>query len=331
MGYLVNGARASSLTVNGQDYTSALVSWVVSDESAYDNGCIRTAGTLILGSYAGGPLIEDYDRNNFKRGALVTLDMIDPTGFQYRHPRGYLYVTSTSYSVEDETLEVELGCRLSLMSLTEDIDNLVPLVPVKLDIAQTTFSNCSAAFASVGQYVYQDNTGALQTGTFFDGDTYTQTAEGEWVSVLGVTALSVSPLAGSETVPDEIKLAYQVPIGVLDEDNKDKVETVTTESYYFLKYPASIFSRGPLPETGGGGEGGDGGGSDTPLPPPPPPGTPPDPGRPNPGNTDGNGNPDLNDVGGTSTGSPAGPGNTSGCGNYPSAPLGNPYGNNRFS
>jgi hypothetical protein len=329
MGYLANETRVSSLTVNGEDYTSSLISWIVSDESAYDNGCLRTNGTLVLGSYAGGPLIEDYDRNNFKRGALVTLDMQSPGGGQYRHPRGYLYVISTSYSVEDETLEVELGCRLTLMALTENIDDLVPLVPVKLDVAQTTFSNCSAAFASAGQYVYQDNTGALQAGTFFDGDSYASVASGEWVSVLGVTALSVSPLAGSETIPDQINLSYQIPIGIVDEDNKDKVDTVTTESYYFLKYPATIFSRGPLPEfpgSGGGGGGGGGGGPSL----PPPSGLPPlpeDPGpRPQDDSVDGNGYPDMNDLGAVFTGTPAGSGNTSGCGNYPNAPLGNPYG-----
>lgn len=312
MGYLANGTRVSSLTVSGEDYTSALVSWVVSDESAYNNGCIRTNGTLILGSYPGGPLIEDYDRNNFKRGTLVTLDMTDPGGAQFRHPRGYLYVISTSYSVEDETLEVELGCRLTLMSLTEDIENLVPLVPVSLDVAQTTFSNCSAAFASAGQYVYQDNTGALQVGTFFDGDTYSSVADGEWVSILGVTALGVEPLAGSETIPDQINLSYQVPTGVIDEDNKDQIDTTTTESYYFLKYPATIFVRGSL------------GGS---PPSPPSPGTPPDPNAPRPESPN---NPNLNDLDGVSAGSPAGSGNTSGCGNYPSAPLGNPYGSYRF-
>ncbi len=327
MGYLANGTRVSNLTVNGEDYTSALVSWAVSDESAYNNGCIRTTGTLVLGSYTGGPLIEDYDRNNFKRGTLVTLDMQSPGGGQYRHPRGYLYVISTSYSVEDETLEVELGCRLTLMALTENIDDLVPLVPVKLDVAQTTFSNCSAAFASAGQYIYQDNTGALQAGTFFDGDSYSSAANGEWVSVLGVTALSVSPLAGSETIPDQINLSYQVPIGLIDEDNKDKVDTVTTESYYFLKYPASVFSRGPLPTFPGSGSSSPG---LPPLPPEPSPDGTPLPPRPEGNNVDGNGNPNMNDLGGVSTGTPAGSGNTSGCGNYPSAPLGNPYGSYRF-
>ncbi len=124
MGYIASATRVSILTVGGVDYTSALIDWQVSDDSAYNNGCIKTQGTLVLGSYPGGPVIEDYDRNNFKRGVEVILDMRQPDGTVYRHPRGLLYVISTSYDVEAESLEVELGCRLSLMSLTDRIDDL---------------------------------------------------------------------------------------------------------------------------------------------------------------------------------------------------------------
>lgn len=243
MSYIANQTRVSSLTVGGVDYTSAFKEWVASDSSAYKNGCIQTTGTLTLGSYSGGPLIEDYDRDNFKRGTQVILELVEPGGAQYRHPRGLLYVVSSSYEVESEQLVVELGCRLTMMALTEEIDDLVALTPVALDVAQTSFSNCSAAFASVGQYIYQDNTGALQTGTFFEGDSYDGVAAGDWVSVLGVTAVSVSPLQGSGAIPDEISLSYQVPSDGLSEDNKGLIETVQTDSYYFTAYPATVYVR----------------------------------------------------------------------------------------
>jgi hypothetical protein len=243
MSYLANQTRASSLIIGGVDYTSSLIEWKVSDQSAFKNGALQTTGSLELGTYAGGPLIEDYDRNNFRRGAVVTLDVTEPGGSPYRHPRGYLYVISSSYDVEGEVLSVELGCRLALMSLTEQIDDLVALSPIPLDIAQTTYQNCSAAFASKGQYVYQDNTGALQVGTFFDGDSYAGVATGEWVSFLGVTAISAKPLAGSGAIPDSIKLSYQVPSSGLNSDQKGRVDTVTTDSYYFTQYPAVIYVR----------------------------------------------------------------------------------------
>lgn len=243
MSYLVNQTRVASLVVGGVDYTSSMVEWTVSDESAMKNGCIQTSGTLVLGSRPGGAITEDYDRDHFRRGTVVTLDVTEPGGAPYRHPRGYLHVISTSYDIESEQLQVELGCRLVLMALTEEIGDLVAITPINLDIAQTTYSNCSAAFASKGMYVFQDNTGALTSGEFFSGDGYDGVAPGEWVSVLGVTATSVAPLQGSGAVPDIIELSYQVPADGLNEDNKGRVDTVTTDSYYFTRYPAMRFKR----------------------------------------------------------------------------------------
>lgn len=243
MSYLANSTRVSSLTIGGADYTSAFVEWVVSDQSAYKNGCIQTTGVLTIGKYSGGPLVEDYNRDNFKRGAQVILDLVEPGGVAYRHPRGFLYVISSSYDIESERLLIDLGCRLTMMALTEEIDELVGLLPIPLDIAQTSYQNCAASFASASQYAYQDSNGSLQVGTFFDGDSYSAVAPGQWISILGVTAMSASPLQGGQAIPDEIALSYQVPTDGLSEDNKGLVETTETESYYFTSYPSTVYVR----------------------------------------------------------------------------------------
>jgi len=241
--YLSNQTRVSSLLIGGVDYTSSMVEWTVSDQSAFKNGAIQTSGTLYLGSRPGGFDIADYERDDFRRGTVVTLDVTDPGGVAYRHPRGYLYIVSTAYDIEKEQLEVQLGCRLVLMALNEDVDDLLAIVPVGLDVAQRTYQNCSASFAAVGKYVYQDNTGALVSGVFFDGDGYDGVASGEWLSVLGLTTTAVSPLQGAEPIPDTVSLSYQVPADGLNEDGKGKIDTVETESYYFTKYPAVRFKR----------------------------------------------------------------------------------------
>lgn len=285
MSYIANKTRVSSLTIGGVDYTSAFQEWVVSDQSAFKNGCIQTTGALTLGTFPGGPLIEDYDRDNFRRGTQVILELTEPGGIQYRHPRGFLYVISSSYDIEGESLSVELGCRLTMMALTEEIDELVAIVPIPLDVAQTSFQNCAASFASMGQYVYQDNVGVLQTGTFFDGDSYSGVAPGQWVSILGETSVSVSPLQGSGAIPDQIALSYQVPSGTLSQDNKGLIETTETDSYYFTAYPATVYIRVNSDASGS-----------------------------NPNGT-------LNNVNNTSSSS-SGVANSSPCGNTPSAPVG---------
>ena len=254
MSHIVNQSRVHSLTINGTDYTDALVSWSVSDSTANRQGFVSTTGSLSLGSYAGGPEVEDYDRDNFKRGAEVILTMTTPAGSTYRHPRGLLYVISCSYNIDAAQLTVEIGCRLALAILNDDTTTLYPLSPIYLDPAQRNVQNIAAAFATSGKYLYQDNTGALVSGLLFDGDSLGTVAPGEWTSILGVTALSASPLAASGAVPDKIELSYSVPIDAISGDETGRIDTETETSYYFLDYPASLSVR-----TGDGTIGGAGG------------------------------------------------------------------------
>ena len=102
MSYLSNNTRVYSLTIEGVDYTSNLINWSASDESANKNGCIITTGTVVLGTKPGGVVIEDYDGNNFRRGDSVVLTVSTSDGGVTRHPRGLLYVVSTSYNAETE-------------------------------------------------------------------------------------------------------------------------------------------------------------------------------------------------------------------------------------
>lgn len=250
MAYLNNGSRLASLTIGGVNYTSSLEQFVVSDSSANKSGIVATTGSLTLRSYGESPQMEDYDRDNFRRGTVVILDVTTPAGAVVRHPRGYLYVISTSYSPENDSLTVELGCRLALTALSEDISAILPLAPVPLDPAQETYQNISASFAAAGMYLYQNNQGTLQSGKFFGNDGTASVASGEWVSVLGVTALQASPLAGSGAVPDQVNLSYQVPSDALVSDQKGKIEENVTESYYYTQYPSIIYTRKPSAPAG---------------------------------------------------------------------------------
>ena len=225
MGYLVQKTRVSTLTVGGIDYTSSFVSFNVSDASAKRNGLVTTTGSLVLGQRPGQTDIEDYDRDIFKRGTQVILDLTTPGGSSYRHPRGLLYIITVSYDVEAEQLNIELGCQISLMQLTDDPDTILPLVPIYLDPAQRTIQNCAASFASAGKLLYQDNQGNLVSLKFFGNDNFSGVDPGEFVSVLGTTALQVEPLGASDPIPDEISLSYQVPIGVLAGDESGKIDT----------------------------------------------------------------------------------------------------------
>lgn len=244
MAYLVNQTRVSSLIIGGVNYTDNLISFSVTDSSAYKNGIVQTSGSLILGEIPAGSSLGDYDRKIFKRGTIVTLDLEDPeTSAIVRHPRGYMYVIAAGYSAESGSLELSIGCRLTLAALTEEVGEILPLVPVPLEPERQDFGNCSASFSSAGQCLYQDNQGVLQVVTFFDGDVNDSVAAGEWTSVLGVTALSASPMLGGSAIPDTLLLSYQVPTGAIGTNELDKIDETVTDSYYFLNYPTTSFTR----------------------------------------------------------------------------------------
>lgn len=257
MAYLVNSARLSSISLNGVDYTPNLISWTCNDSSAFKNGLIQTTGSVVLGTVPGSSL-EDYDRNLFKRGQEVILSVTYPDGTTERHPRGLMYVVGVSYEPESESIIVETACRIAMAALTDKTDALVSLPSVPLDPARKQdYQNISSALAAEGKVAYQDNQGNLITVDFFGSDSSAGFEAGDWVSVLGETALSVAPLAGSSPLPDGIKLSYQVPTSTVvdetdqgDQESSNKTQEDTVESYYFLTYPATVYVRegdGQLP------------------------------------------------------------------------------------
>ena len=244
MSYLVTKTRVASLTINGADYTPNFASWTVSDSSALTNGLVSTSGSLTLRGVLGGALLQDYDRNNFQRGVEVILELTEPGGATYRHPRGLLYVIGDGYSVEDEQITIEIGCRVALATLIDDATTLLSYAPIPLDPTQQTVQGVGGSLSAAGKYLYQDNQGNFQTGLFFDGDTKAGSSQpsGEWVSILGTTALSVQPLQGSGAIPDQINLSYAQPAS-FEGDGPGQIDEVTTESYYFVTYPAVMYVR----------------------------------------------------------------------------------------
>jgi hypothetical protein len=240
MGYLSNSTKAASLTVGGVDYTDKLVSFNVSDSSAFRAGLISTTGALILGQVFDELALPDYGRSAFKRGAEVVLS-IEVDGNVVRHPRGLLYVISQSYNVESMELSVEIGCRLSLATLTGDVDELLPLVPITLEPLREDYNNISGSFATAGQYLFQNNQGALVSGDWFGSDGFNTADAPSFVSVLGLTVLNAAPLVASGAIPDSIGLGYSYPVNFAP--SGEKYDQVITETEYYLPYPAVRYER----------------------------------------------------------------------------------------
>lgn len=240
---LVNKTRRCRLLIGGVDYTNKLISWQASDSSANKNGIIQTQGEVILGEIIGGNSLEDYDRNIFKRGTEVILDIYKPdSNTLFRHPRGLLYVISTGYSPESSSLSVEIGCKLTLAALTDDISQILPLIPITLEEDRRDYGNCAAALLSYGKVLYQDKSGNLVVRKFFDGDGYGTASPGAWTTVIGQSTISVEPMLGGNAIPDTLELTFQVPKNGISPD--DVIYDVTeTISKYPTEYPGFAFER----------------------------------------------------------------------------------------
>ena len=253
MAYLVNSARPAALTIGSTNYLPNLISFQVADTSGFRNGLITTSGSITLGSLPGQSLA-DYKRDDFKRGRQVVFEVTYPSGTTARHPRGLLYVISSSYSPEEEQINIEVACSLSMSKLLDKDEEIEQLIEdykeIPLDPAAEAFENLAASIAAATKVMWQDSDGNYQKEKFFGSDNFGQYEPGSFVSVRGQTALSVQPLAATAAIPDELELSYQYPSDLAAQDNQGRVDTVTTESNYFLRYPANTYKReapdGPL-------------------------------------------------------------------------------------
>lgn len=263
MTYIAVSPKLHALTVNGIDYTDALISFQVADSTAERQGLIVTRGSVVLAWESKDTIANDYRRLSFQRGQRVIVDIKQAGEAPVRHPRGRLYILSVSYDPKADTLTLEVGCRLALIQLTDDVDKIIDFVEIPLSEERQTFSNISSALALTGHVVYQDNQGDLIKRRFFPNGLWTgANITGSWVSVFGQTALDVSPLAQGEVLPDGLELAYQLPVDV--ESKTGDVQIDTTISRYYMRFPIKTYERKP-PEEGVPGIGDS---SAAPVPPP---------------------------------------------------------------
>lgn len=239
-----------SLTIGGTDYSSQMLTFTVSDDSAMKNGLVMTTGSISLASLGGstGLQVEDYLKNKFKRGTVVLLDLTywdssSNTLITKRHPRGYLYVLGTSYDMIGEELTLEVGCKLALWSLNEE-DNISlfePFQQLVLDPDQVTIQNIGATLSAVGKFLWQNNEGNLVVTKYFGSDVYGTTESPKWVSIKGISAFEASPLRNATALPDDIQISYNV----LDKNASQENLNAPTEtiSNYWLEYPAITYER----------------------------------------------------------------------------------------
>ena len=244
MAYLVQSTVPFELTIGSRTVTDRLVSFNVSDSSAYRNGIIATSGSIVLGTVWDEDPESLYGASEFRRGDMVRLSMLYPDGATGNHPRGTLRVLACSYSPAEEQTLVEVGCEITYKRLIDDMDDVIEdFAPIPLEPARNNAEGLSAALAAYNEYIYADANGDIVSGRSWgkDGGRIGSPA---FTCIRGVTVLSITPLSSSEAIPDTLEITYQVPAeDEVDEDDAPyETEDIST-SYYFLTYPAIRYSR----------------------------------------------------------------------------------------
>lgn len=249
MAWLNNTAVKCEVTVNGGNYTNEFVSGQLSDSSVVSSGFMLTSGSLRFADLPGQSRLEDYNDTKFGRGGIVTINVQTAGSAMRAHPRGHLRVLKAVYNAETRTLDMEVGCLLTLHSLTDDISGISHLTSFSLP-DEAGFRDLGAALASEARFAWQNNTGAIVTREFFSGDGLgSSKAAAEWVSVRNHTAVAVQPLGSGSPVPDKIKCTYTWQTtttgsggggtggGNTGGGGDDVDETVST---YWLEHPAQL-------------------------------------------------------------------------------------------
>lgn len=242
----VNNTTASPiLTIGGADFSSEVNSITITDASIVNNGAMLTGGTVRLVELPGGHRLSDYSKNLFPRGTEVTIDLAI-RGQVRRHPRGFLLVMDSSYSPEDRTIDISVGCKLTMLQNT---DNRTPLNGFTTSVLpdEAGFSELMAAIQSEGAFLWQDNQGEIHKRDFFEGDGWGSNKQGaSWVSVRDYTAMASAPLGSGQTPPDKIIVTYNWLEDAIDDTTSTDPDTGkafdqdTTESIYWLEHPANI-------------------------------------------------------------------------------------------
>ncbi|QSJ14602.1 hypothetical protein JYQ62_22140 [Nostoc sp. UHCC 0702] len=117
-------ARQTKITIDGNDFSSALISFAGSDNHIDQSGLISFTGTVTLGNE--NSLNESLDdRINFSRfcrGNQILISIANESGIITRHPRGALRIISPHYDYSTRQQTIEVADLITALSFKEPTD-----------------------------------------------------------------------------------------------------------------------------------------------------------------------------------------------------------------
>lgn len=256
MAWLNNTTAKPILTIGGEDYSNELDSMTISDSSLVSGSMMTTGGTIRLVELPGNHRVEDYGKVRFTPMKVVSLSL-EIEGQTLKHPRGHLYVIDASYNPESRSVDISVGCMLTVHSLRENGLFAKSFISAKTP-AKLTFSEADSALQAEGKFLWQNNQGQIVSGDFWSGDGKGSNREGaSFVCVRDYTCLSSAPLGGGKQPPDKISVTYswlqsEPNEQETDPDTGKPIDEDSTQTTYFLEHPAQLKKFQKVCVTSGG-------------------------------------------------------------------------------
>jgi len=232
----INTSRKVGVSINGRNYSDNLISGTISDDSSLSTSIIKASGSIVLGGAHGGSHVDLFG-NKFPVGAPVSITCSVPgsSGLGATHPRGKLYVISSSSDIQQQTTNVEVGCKLQLLSsypqaLAQEIFGLYGLVEEYLKyfvIQDYSLSTLDSILQSLGKAIFQSSGGGIQLIDVPVG-IGTTAGGGGFTSIDQETAIEMSTFADVSSSDDplslSITLSYDIPTNPKEEEPEQPPE-----------------------------------------------------------------------------------------------------------
>lgn len=218
----INTTTPTRIWIGGKEYTDFLVSGSVSDESTLSSAIVKTSGTIALSGVHNSLVVREFP---LPIGTEVVVQCSLPGGYSTRHPRGTLYLVNTTINYETQTVTLEVGCSLFLISTfeasfrsaTRRLFSFIPASYSVFDVKEFTLSELSQVLEALGYVMYQDKNGSIQcVKAFGSGGLGSVSSSSKFTSYDNLTAISVESLSDASAIIDPSELVivttYDIPV-----------------------------------------------------------------------------------------------------------------------
>ena len=247
----INTSRKIGVSINGRDYTSNLISGSISDDSSLNTSIIKTSGTITLGGAHGGTHVDLFGRK-LPVGSRVniTTSVAGSGGYGAIHPRGHLYVISSSTDLQSQTTTVEVGCILQLISSYEQafsdrVYDLFWLVEDSLKyfvINDYSLATLDSILQTLGKSIFQCSGGGIHLLDIPVG-LNSQAGGGGFTSIDQQTAIEMTTFTDVASSDDPLSLSIALSFDIPKNPKEEEPETLDNQE------------EEPVEEDDGNGEG----------------------------------------------------------------------------